>query len=108
MDITLEAGQTLRTALRERSQLVMLEGSATVQLAPVWVADALLLHPPMRLREGDTYLGANGGCIVVAAGGSCRVLVLKPPGLWPRLLHRLASLPAKAWRQPRRLQTRAC
>lgn len=106
MDIRLKAGQTLRCALRQGSRLVMLEGSATLEEAPAWLADKLLPRPA-RLREGDCYLGADGGLVVVTATAGCRFLVLAPDRPWQRLVHRLVALAAKARRRPRRLQASA-
>lgn len=96
MDTTLRPGQSLRLALRKGSRLLILQGSATVQEPPAWLADMLLLRPPQQLREGDAHVPHGPGVAVVTAVGDCRVLLMQPAGLWSRLLHHLGVSAAAA------------
>lgn len=91
MDITLRPGQSLRLALRKGSRLIILQGSATVQEPPGWLADMLLLRPPRQLREAEAHIAADHGAVIVTAASDCRLLLLEPAGLWSRLAKQLAS-----------------
>jgi len=103
--IALQPHQTLRTAVRAGSVVLLQAGALKVGEPPRWLAETML-RPASRLDEGGALPVAERGWLELEAGGSgARLLLIEPVPAWRRLLRRLAcdgsarpSLPSRLTR----------
>jgi len=101
--IALQPHQTLRTAVRAGSFVLLQAGALNVDEAPRWLAETWL-QTASRLAEGGVLHIAERGWLELEAGsGGARLVLIEPVPAWQRLLRRLARYGSARRSVPARL-----